>query len=208
MKSYRDIACRSCSAVILMEISNSPTEMKKVWYPGKKCPMCGSQEFYPSIVDETAPVRSPEKKGWRYNPWYGIGALVIVIVVAPLILLAIHLARRQKPPPPRTVVLVCAECQEIFEKEISKGAPPYECLKCKAKAAYQALYCKRDWTIFPWKSERGGNNTFPRCPECGEVMPDSPALLTSMSDVAKCRANRKKYDEWKKLIEEQENARK
>ena len=208
MKSYRDIACASCGAVLPMEISNSPTEMKNVWYPGKKCPMCGSQEFYPSITAEPIVEQSAGKRGWRYNPWYGISAVAVAIIAAPLILLAVHLSRRPEPAPSRAVVLVCADCGHIFEKEISRERPPYKCLKCECKSAYPALYCKKDWTIFPWKTEDGGSATFPRCPECGEVLPDSPALIGKMSEVADIQEKHKQYEVWKLLKEEEENAKK
>jgi len=113
MKSYKDIACHNCGAVLPMEISNMPTEQKKIWYPGKKCPMCGSEEFFPSIKS-SEPVQKKPVKEWRYNPWYGISAIAIVAILIPVY----FLVRRPATATARTTVVICTECDAVSETEV------------------------------------------------------------------------------------------
>jgi len=196
MKSYKDVGCRNCGAVFPMELSNTPVESKGVWFPGKKCPMCGSQEFYPTIKpSEPANVKS--KKEWRYNPYYGLIALGIVIIIIPVWLIA---SRRSGSVVSKNIVLVCSECKEIFEKKVV-GAPPYECPKCFKEAAYQALYCPNDLFIYSRKAENGTQTSFPSCPECGAK---KAGIIFKMSTVQEIKRKRKEYEEWKKMMKEKE----
>ena len=202
MKSYKDIACHNCGAVLPMEISNTPTEMKKVWYPGKKCPLCGSQEFFPLIKD-TTPVKKKAKKEWRYNPWYGISALGILVLIIPLwffVIKPITIGRATTPS--KNMVLICAECKNVFEKKI-REKPPYLCPECNEKSAYAALYCRDDFTIYPWKISEETKSAYPPCPECGKV---KPAIIFDMKQLEEVRTKHKQYEEWKRYIEEMENA--
>ena len=121
VKSYKDIACHNCGAVLPMEISNMPTEEKKIWYPGKKCPICGSQEFFPSIKS-SGPVEKEPVKGWRYNSWYGISAMAVVVILIPVY----FLLRRPATIAARTTVVSCTECDAASEAQVRKK-PPYAC---------------------------------------------------------------------------------
>jgi len=190
MKSYKDIECHNCGAVLPMEISNMATNQKNVWYPGKKCPLCGSQEFYPSIkADE--PVQTVPVSGWRYNPWYGIIAVGIVIILIPTWL---FLSRRKNKPAAKNMMLICTECDQVFEAKVS-GDPPYRCPKCDKKAAYIVLYCLDDFTLYPIKTSRGAEGGYPPCPECGKIR---PGLISDKAKLDEIRIRRLQYEEWKK----------
>lgn len=198
MKSYKDIGCRHCGAVLPMEVSSFPTDEKNIWYPGKKCPMCNSQEFYPVIKpNEAADVKT--KKEWKYNPYYGIIAIAIVILLIPVWLIATRKSSRELS---QELVLICAECKEVYKEEVS-GKPPYKCSKCSKDAAYQALYCQDDWVIYPRTSGKKGISLLPPCPECGR---NRGTIIFKISTVQEVRGKRKLYEEWKKQAEGKENA--
>ncbi len=197
MKSYKDIACHNCGAVLPMEISNMPTEEKKIWYPGKKCPICGSQEFFPSIKS-SGPVEKEPVKGWRYNSWYGISAMAVVVILIPVY----FLLRRPATIAARTTVVSCTECDAASEAQVRKK-PPYACPVCKKRSAYVALYCQDDSTIYPWKVEEGMETAYPPCPECQKI---NPGLISDETQLKEIRNKRKHYEQWKKYIEEQQNA--
>lgn len=198
MKSYKDIGCRNCGAVLPMELSNEPVEEKNVWFPGKKCPICGSQEFFP-IIKQNSPVNVKVKKEWKYNPYYGLIALGIVIILIPVWLI---FAKKSSKEVTKNTILICEECNEIYEKEVS-GKPPYKCPKCSKNSAYQALYCPNDWTIYPRKPLPGDFSLLPACPECGNK---KSAIIFDLKTVQDVQNKRKAYEEWQNKIKEKGDA--
>lgn len=193
VKSYKDIECHHCGAVLPMEISNMSTSEKNVWYPGKKCSICGSQEFYP-LIKPSEPVQTVPVSGWRYNPWYGIIAVSIVIILIPTWL---FLSRKKNKPAPKNMMLICTECNETFEAKV-EGNPPYPCSICDKKAAYIVLYCLDDYTLYPKKTLKGVESGFPPCPECGKIR---PGLISDRAKLDEIRTERQHYEEWKKQQE-------
>lgn len=200
MKSYKDIGCRNCGAVLPMELSNEPVEEKNIWFPGKKCPICGSQEFFPTIKQKD-PVNVKTKKEWRYNPYYGLVALGIVIILIPVWVI---FAKRSSKEILKNTILICEECKQISEKEVS-GRPPYKCPKCLKKSAYQALYCPNDWKIYPRKPLIGDPSPLPACPECGNK---KSAIIFDMKTVQDVQRKRRAYQEWQDKMRGKENATK
>jgi hypothetical protein len=182
-----------------MEISNTPTDYKKTWYPGKKCPMCGSQEFYPLIAD-TTPAPTKTRINWRYNPWYGIAALIVVAVLALLIWLLPH---RSVQPQSKQMLLICSECSETFEAEVV-GKPPYTCPHCEMESAYGVLYCMDDFTIYPWQMGEDSTVTYPPCPECDKIR---PGIIANVEKLEEIKARRAHYEAWKRRQEEMNNER-
>jgi hypothetical protein len=198
MKSYKDIGCRNCGAVLPMEVSNLVVDEKNVWFPGKKCPMCGSQEFYPSIKP-SEPVNVKSGKEWKYNPWYGIVAISIVVIFIPIYFFVLRGGSKSVS---RNAILMCEVCKDIFPAQIS-GKPPFECPKCKKNVAYGALFCRYDFVIYPWKKDKDGGSVYPACPVCGKMNAD---LVKDESHLADIKMKRKRLEEFEQKAKEMKNA--
>jgi hypothetical protein len=198
MKSYKDIGCRNCGAVLPMEVSNIATDEKNVWYPGKKCPMCDSQEFYPTIKP-SEPAHVNKKKEWKYNPWYGVVAIGIVIIFIPIYFFVLRSSSEGKL---NNAMLMCSKCSEVFSSKVS-GKPPFICPFCKEKTAYGALYCTYDFVIYPWKADETGQTGFPSCPVCRKTKPE---LLKNETHLNEVRMKRKQLEEFERKMKDMKNA--
>ena len=158
--AQRDIGCEGCGAVLPMTISSFSTDKTSVWFPGKKCPMCGSEKFYPVIpITDTDRAQEPEvslKRRVLMNPWTGIAAVGFTVVV---ILLVIFWPRHRGDRGEK-VLFFCDKCQEVFYA--SKGStPPVKCPKCSERAGHRAAKCSKCSLVY--------SRSKTRCPFCGET---------------------------------------
>jgi DNA-directed RNA polymerase subunit RPC12/RpoP len=188
--AQRDIGCEDCGAVLPMMISSFSADMPNVWHPGKKCPMCGSERFYPIIpITDTDRAQEPEvslKRRVLTNPWTGVAALGLTIVI---VLLVVFWPRHRGDRGEKALFF-CGKCQEVFFAR--KGAtPPVKCPKCGERAGYRAAKCTNCGLVYSFGQDR--------CPYCGASghMP-----LETLEQVDAARAEHKAYVRHQQELEE------
>jgi len=185
--AQRDIGCEDCGALLPMQISSVKLDKPNVWYPGKPCPMCGSEKFYPVVAITETDTRQEQpaslKRRLLINPWTGIVALGVTIVVV----LGVILWPRHRTDRGEKVLFFCDACGEVFLAR--KGAtPPVKCPECGEKAAHRAAACVRCSRVYSY-----GRTT---CPHCGYAL---RRKLDSADEAAKAT---KAHEEYLKLERE------
>jgi len=179
--AQRDIGCEDCGAVLPMEISSIKLDKPNLWHPGKHCPMCGSEKFFPIIAvtetDRRQEEPAPLKRRVLMNPWTGIAALAVTIIVV----LGIVLWPRSAADSGEKVLFLCDKCGEIFEEK--KGStPPVKCPKCNERAGHRAAVCVQCSNVYSYEA--------PQCPHC-KTKPRRP--LESADELAKARKTHAEY---------------
>ncbi len=140
-----------------MEISSINLDKPNVWYPGKRCPMCGSEKFFPVIAITETDKRSEEPVSFRrrllLNPWTGIGALALTLVVV----FGIIFWPRHRGDRGERALFFCEECGKVFLAR--KGStPPVRCTECGEKAGYRAAVCTKCSLVYSYHQKE--------CPHC------------------------------------------
>lgn len=181
--ALRDVGCEDCGALLPMEISSIKFEKPNVWYPGKHCPMCGSEKFYPVVaITETDKRREQPKSLKRrllLNPWTGIVALVVTVAVV----LGIIFLPKRRGDAGEKVLFFCEANGEVFLD--SKGStPPLKCPECGERAGYRAAVCTRCSLVYSYNQKE--------CPYCKSP---SRRPLKTMQEVAELK---KAHDEYRK----------
>jgi hypothetical protein len=178
-----------------MEISSFSTDKPNVWHPGKKCPMCGSDKFYP-IIPITDTDRAQEepvslKRRLLLNPWTGVAAVVLTIAVVLLIVFW----PRHKGDRGEKVLFFCDKCEEVFFAK--KGAmPPVKCPECGEYAGYRAAKCAKCSLVRSYSRDET------KCPYCGET---SRKPLETLEDVEKAKQEHAAYVKHQQEMEEYED---
>ena len=188
--AQRDIGCESCGAVLPMMISSFSADMPNVWHPGKKCPMCGSEKFYPVIpITDTDRAQEPEvslKRRLLTNPWTGVAALGLTIVV---VLLVIFWPRHRTDRGEK-VLFFCDKCQEVFYA--AKGSTtPVKCPECGERAGYRAAKCVRCSLVYSYNEKQ--------CPYCKET---KRKMLETLDEVEAARRDHQAYVKRQREMEE------
>ena len=186
MAALKDIGCEDCGALFPMSIAKMRTDAPNTWFPGKKCPICGSEKFYPVI--KTPEIEETEAKEsiwatWKQNPWVGIGAAILVLIFIPL---AIFLSRPKHEHGIRAIYM-CEKCGYLFSASV-RGAVPKKCPQCKNKSGYRARHCLKCHTIYFWK-KTDGKTEKPECPKCKST---KAGIIENFEDVKKIKQLQKK----------------
>jgi DNA-directed RNA polymerase subunit RPC12/RpoP len=179
--ALRDVGCEACGTLLPMEISSVKLDMPNVWYPGKRCPMCGSEKFFPVIAITETDTRPREptslKRRLLLNPWTGVIAAVVAIAVV----LGILFWPKHRADTGESALFYCEACGQIFSAKKS-STQPVKCPECGARAGYRAAVCTRCSLIY-------GYNKL-RCPYCGSR---AGRPLETMDEVAKLKKAHQEY---------------
>ncbi len=184
--AFRDIGCEACGAVLPMEISRVKLNKPNVWHPGKLCPMCGAEKFFPIIAITDTDTRQDKpvsiQRRLLLNPWTGIAALVVAIVVV----LGIFLWPERRGDRGEQVPYSCGKCEAVFLARKSSSLPA-KCTECDERAGYRAAVCTKCSRLYSYGP--------PHCPHCKSR---SRLPLKSVDDAAQAR---KAHAEYLKLEE-------
>lgn len=186
--ALRDIACEDCNVVLPMEISSINLDKPNVWHPGKKCPMCGSEKFYPVIaITETDRQQALQqvsmKRRLLMNPWTGVAAFIVTIVVV----LAIIFWPRGAQESTEKALFFCEKCHALFFARNSLPRP-VKCPECGERAGHRAAKCSRCSLVYSQHQKA--------CPHCGEMS------RTPVITLDEARQAMKDHEKYLKLEEE------
>ncbi|MBN1916553.1 MAG: hypothetical protein JW889_01485 [Verrucomicrobia bacterium] len=191
--AQRDIGCEGCGAVLPMTISSFSTDTPNVWHPGKRCPMCGSEKFYPVIpITDTDRAQEQEvslKRRLLTNPWTGIAALGLTI----LVVLVVVLWPRHSGDRGAKVLFFCSNCQEVFFAK-SASMPPVKCPKCGERAGYRAAKCLKCSLVFSYGEKQ--------CPYCKETK--KPLVLETLDQVDAAKTAHRAYVKRQQEMEQED----
>jgi RNA polymerase subunit RPABC4/transcription elongation factor Spt4 len=179
--TQRDVGCDACGALLPMEISSVKLNMPNVWYPGKRCPMCGSDKFFPVIAITETDTRREEptslKRRLLLNPWTGIVAFVVAVGVV----VGILVWPRRAHDTGEKALFYCEADGDIFLAKKS-STQPVKCPRCGQKAGYRAAVCMKCSLIYGYDKLK--------CPYCGST---SRRPLKTMDEVARLRKAHEEY---------------
>jgi RNA polymerase subunit RPABC4/transcription elongation factor Spt4/DNA-directed RNA polymerase subunit RPC12/RpoP len=180
--ALRDVACEDCNMVLPMEISSFNQDKPNVWYPGKKCPMCGSEKFYPVIaITETDRQQALQqvslKRRLLLNPWTGVAAFIVTIIVV----LAIVFLPRHAGESSEKALFFCEKCHALFFARNSLPRP-VKCPECGERAGHRAATCVRCHLVYSYGQKK--------CPHCGST---SCTPLMTLEEAAQAMKDHEKY---------------
>jgi len=178
----RDVACEDCNVVLPMQISSFNLDKHNVWYPGKKCPMCGSEKFFPVIAITETDIQQARqqvslKRRLLLNPWTGVAAFIVTIIVV----LAIVFWPRHPAATGEEVLFHCEKCHALFFAK-SSLQKPVKCPECGARAGLRAAECAKCHLVYSFSQKP--------CPYCGS---DDRALLTTLEQAAQAMKRHEEY---------------
>jgi DNA-directed RNA polymerase subunit RPC12/RpoP len=178
----RDVACEDCNVVLPMEISSINLDKPNVWYPGKKCPMCGSDKFFPVIaITETDRQQERQQQSLKrrllLNPWTGVAAFIVTVIVV----LAIAFWPRHAGETGEKALFHCQECRALFLAR-NNLRRPLKCPECGARAGDRAVECAECHLIYSLGQDR--------CPHCGSR---DRALLMTREQAGQAMKRHKEY---------------
>jgi hypothetical protein len=187
MPEMADVRCEECGAVYPMKVGTADRSKDHIWYPGKKCPICGSEKFFPVVKTdkfETKPIAK-----WKLDKRVGIAAGIVIGV---FLIIGIVWTLLEKPHRKAGLkaVYVCDVCKHRFLKSVT-GKVPRKCPECKSFAAYRAVQCQNCFTVYPWKTTENSKE-IPACPNCKLK---SPRIIVRMSDIRTKPIEPEKKDE-------------
>ncbi len=153
-------------------------ESEVEWTLATKCPVCGSEKFFPVIF-----IDSSEGGGERAaaapasrKPIGTLVALLFLVVAIGVLAVRFYKTTRQ-PEYAVTVTMICTNenCsnpnpEKLFRKELPTRDvfPHITCPFCKKEMAYRAVRCRNCLTIFALRTEGKKNPTLDLvCPNCG-----------------------------------------
>jgi hypothetical protein len=177
MAEMVDVRCEECGAVFPMMVGASERKQEHAWYPGKKCPICGSEKFFPVVrTDRFEP--KPLAK-WKVDRRVGIAAGVVIFVFL-IVGFAWYVHERPHRKAGLRAVFMCDVCGKRFVMGVA-GKAPKKCPECKSWAVYRAVQCQGCYEVYAWKAENWATDP-PTCPKCKSK---SARLLIKLSDVQK-----------------------
>jgi RNA polymerase subunit RPABC4/transcription elongation factor Spt4 len=190
--AQRDIGCEACGAVLPMEISGYSVDKPNIWFPGKKCPMCGSEKFYPVIpitdTDRAQEQPTSIKRRLLLNPWTGIIALAVTIGV--VLIVVLWPGRRMAES---KGLFFCENCKEVFSDSTSAQLP-LKCPKCGERAGYRAAECTKCSLVYSYHEKE--------CPYCKTKL---RRMLSTLKEVEEARKKHEQYLKRQKEMEEDGN---
>jgi len=176
-----------------MEISSYSVNKPKIWFPGRKCPICGSEKFFPVIpitdTDRTLEEPSSVKRRLLLNPWTGIVALAVTIGI---VLIVVLWPGRQADR--SEVLFFCEKCEEAFFGKKS-ATMPVTCPKCGERAGYRAAQCTECSLVYSYNQKE--------CPHCKKAL--RRRMLKTLKEVAEARKKHQEYLKREREMEEYEN---
>ncbi len=175
MPEMIDIRCDYCGAVFPMIVGDTQRKDQHVWYPGKKCPICASEKFFPVVKAVEARVLAK----WKLDRRVGIAAGVMAGLFL-IIGLIWFLHERPHRKGGLEAVYACDSCGEQFVKSVT-GKVPKKCPECKALAGYRAVQCMNCYQVYPWKAKDWATD-HPTCPKCKSKV---SKILRQLSDIEK-----------------------
>ena len=171
MAEMTDVVCEDCGAIFPMIVGSAQRRDQNAWYPGRKCPICGSPKFLP-VVKTAEGMEKPLAK-WKVDRRVGIAAAIVAGVFL-IIGFVWYLHERPRRPAGEKALYVCDVCKERFLASVS-GKVPKKCPACKGRTAYRALQCLNCYEVYPGKSKDWAKNP-PTCPKCqstlSQILPD------------------------------------
>jgi RNA polymerase subunit RPABC4/transcription elongation factor Spt4 len=192
--AQRDIGCEDCGAVMPMQISAINLDKPNVWYPGKKCPMCGSEKFLPVIAitdtDREAERPTSFKRRLLVNPWTGIAAIAVTMVVV----LGVMFWPHHRRDTGEKVLFYCEKCDKVFYGR-KAATPPVKCPTCHQRTGYRAGACDKCSLVYSREHKR--------CPHCGN---EYRRVLNTPEEAAQARKQHQEYLRQEKEAENDEHA--
>ncbi len=177
MPEMTDIRCEECGAVFPMLVGATERKKGHAWYPGRKCPICGSEKFLP--VPKTDGFEPKPIAKWKLDRRIGIAAGVVIFVFV-LIGLVWHFHERPHREGGLKAVYMCDKCGKLFLKWVTVKVPT-KCPRCKERAGYRAVQCLKCYKVYPWKGSDNPSEP-PVCPECKSR---AAKILVRLSDIQK-----------------------
>jgi len=193
MPEMTDIGCEECGAVFPMIVGATERKRDHVWFPGRTCPICGSEKFLP--VPKTDGFEPKPIAKWKLDRRVGIAAGVVIFVFL-IIGIVWHFHERPHREGGLKAVYMCDVCDKLFVKGV-RGKVPKKCPKCKNQKAVQCLNC---YTVYPLKAKDNPNEP-PTCPKCKSK---SARILVRLSDVQKKKPPKEKEEEEGEANEDEE----
>jgi len=196
MAEMTDVRCEECGAVFPMIVGETERKQDHVWYPGRKCPICGSEKFFPVVrTDKFEP--KPLAK-WKIDRRVGIAAGAVIVVF-----LTIGIVWTLRARPHReaglTAVYMCDVCGNLFLKGVT-GTVPKKCPQCKNLESYRAVQCQNCYEVYPWKAANYATDP-PTCPKCKSKY---ARMLVKLSDIQKKPPKQqKKEDEQREAVQDE-----
>jgi Zn finger protein HypA/HybF involved in hydrogenase expression len=177
MAEMTDVACEDCGAIFPMIVGSAERRDQNTWYPGKKCPICGSAKFLP-VVKTVEAVEKPLAK-WKVDRRVGIAAGIVAGVFL-IIGFVWYLHERPRRQAGVKALYVCEVCKERFLASVS-GKVPKKCPKCKGRTGYRAVQCLNCYEVYPAKTKDWAKDP-PTCPKCKSTLSQ---ILRDFSDIRK-----------------------
>lgn len=177
MPEMADVRCEDCGAIFPMIVGKAERGEGHVWYPGRKCPICGSEKFFPLVrTDKFEP--KPLAK-WKVDRRVGIAAGIVIFVFL-IVGLVWYLHERPHRRSGLTAVYMCDVCGELFVKSV-RGKTPKKCPACKNWEGYRAVQCLNCYEVYPLKGKVNPNDP-PMCPKCKSR---SARIIVRLGDIQK-----------------------
>jgi Zn finger protein HypA/HybF involved in hydrogenase expression len=177
MAEMSDVACEDCGAVFPMIVGDKERKEQHAWYPGKKCPICASDKFFP-VVKTVEAEEKPLAK-WKVDRRVGIAAAVVAALFL-IIGLVWYFHERPRRKAGLKALYMCDVCGQRFLKSVT-GKVPKKCPECKSLAGYRAVQCQNCFEVYPWKAKDWAKDP-PICPKCKSTV---SRILADFSDIRK-----------------------
>jgi DNA-directed RNA polymerase subunit RPC12/RpoP len=172
-----DIRCEECGAVFPMIVGTTRRERDHTWHPGRKCPICGSEKFFP--VPKTDGFEPKPIAKWKLDRRVGIAAGVVIFVFV-IIGLVLHFHEKPHREGGLKAVYMCDKCGKLFVRGVTRKVPT-KCPECKERAGYRAVQCLNCYTVYPLKGSDAPHQS-QICPECKSR---AARILVRLSDIKK-----------------------
>ncbi len=161
MAEMVDVRCEECGAVFPMMVGATDRKRNHTWHPGRRCPICGSEEFFPVVKTDKFEVKPLAR--WKVDRRVGIAAGVVIVVF--LIVGVVWYARvRPHREAGLKAVYVCDHCGNLFIRGVT-GEVPKTCPSCGERAGYRAVQCLKCSLAYAWKTGDSAGDS-PHCPRC------------------------------------------
>ena len=183
--ALRDVACEDCNVVLPLQVSSFNQDKPNVWYPGKKCPMCGSEKFYPVItITDTDRQQARQqqvslKRRLLMNPWTGVAAFIVTVIIV--------LWPESAEVSTEKALFFCEKCHALFFAKNSLQRP-LKCPECSERAGHRAAACERCRLVYSQHQKE--------CPHCRSTS------CTPVMTLEQATQARKDHEQYLKLEQE------
>jgi Zn finger protein HypA/HybF involved in hydrogenase expression len=177
MAEMTDVRCEDCGAVFPMIVGQTERKEDHAWFPGRKCPICASEKFFPVVKTDKGEEKPLSK--WKVDRRVGIAAGVTIVVFL-LIGVIWYFHERPHRQAGRKALYICGVCGERFVSGVA-GRVPKKCPKCKSWEGYRAVQCLSCYHVYLWKAKDWAVDP-PICPKCKSKV---SKILNDFSDIEK-----------------------